>query len=69
MKWEFFRASAEPDGKAPCALTGRLLSLEEAMIGADIFFDDSHANVESARQHVATGHVPHGVRNLGKKQS
>jgi len=37
--------------------------------GADIFFDDSHANVESARQHVATGHVPHGVRNpkaLGK---
>lgn len=31
--------------------------------GADIFFDDSQANVESARQHVATGHVPHGVRN------
>jgi 5'-nucleotidase len=31
--------------------------------GADIFFDDSHVNVESARQHVATGHVPHGVRN------
>lgn len=26
--------------------------------GADIFFDDSHLNVESARQHVATGHVP-----------
>ena len=26
--------------------------------GADIFFDDSHTNVESARQHVATGHVP-----------
>jgi len=34
--------------------------------GADIFFDDSHANVESARRHVATGHVPHGVRNRGK---
>lgn len=32
MKWEFFRASTHPDGKAPCALTGRLLSLEEAMI-------------------------------------
>ena len=32
--------------------------------GADIFFDDSTANVESARRHVATGHVPHGVRNL-----
>jgi len=31
--------------------------------GADIFFDDSHANVESARMHVATGHVPRGVRN------
>jgi len=26
--------------------------------GADIFFDDSQLNVESARQHVATGHVP-----------
>ncbi len=32
--------------------------------GADIFFDDSRANVESARRHVATGHVPHGVSNL-----
>lgn len=31
--------------------------------GADIFFDDSHANVESARGYVAAGHVPHGVRN------
>ena len=32
--------------------------------GADIFFDDSHANVESARKHdVTSGHVPHGVRN------
>jgi 5'-nucleotidase len=35
--------------------------------GADIFFDDSHANVESARQHVATGHVPHGVSNIKKR--
>jgi len=34
--------------------------------GADIFFDDSHANVESARKHVTTGHVPHGVRNRKK---
>lgn len=32
--------------------------------GADVFFDDSAANVESARRHVATGHVPHGVQNL-----
>jgi 5'-nucleotidase len=31
--------------------------------GADIFFDDSHHNIESARQHVTTGHVPHGVSN------
>jgi len=31
--------------------------------GADIFFDDSHRNVENARRHVATGHVPHGVSN------
>lgn len=30
--------------------------------GADIFFDDSHANVESARRHVATGHVPRPAR-------
>ncbi len=30
---------------------------------ADIFFDDSHVNVESPRRHVATGHVPHGVAN------
>ena len=31
--------------------------------GADIFFDDSLHNTDSARQHVATGHVPHGVAN------
>ncbi len=31
--------------------------------GADIFFDDSLHNIDSARQHVATGHVPHGVSN------
>lgn len=31
--------------------------------GADIFFDDQQAHCESARQHVATGHVPHGVAN------
>lgn len=30
---------------------------------ADIFFDDSGANTESARRFVATGHVPHGVGN------
>jgi 5'-nucleotidase len=34
--------------------------------GADIFFDDSHANIESARSYVTAGHVPHGVRNRPK---
>jgi 5'-nucleotidase len=33
--------------------------------GADIFFDDQAKHCESARQHVATGHVPHGVANEG----
>lgn len=31
--------------------------------GADIFFDDSQHNIESARGLVAAGHVPHGVAN------
>ncbi len=32
--------------------------------GADIFFDDSHHNVASARAHaIASGHVPHGPLN------
>ncbi len=31
--------------------------------GADIFFDDSQHNIDSAREHVAAGHVPHGVSN------
>ncbi|RBC33809.1 5'-nucleotidase, partial [Xanthomonas oryzae pv. oryzae] len=32
-----------------------------------IFFDDSQHNIDSARQHqhVAAGHVPHGVANEG----
>lgn len=33
------------------------------VFGADIFFDDSLHNIDSARRHVATGHVPHGVSN------
>ena len=32
--------------------------------GADIFFDDSLVNVDSARRHVATGHVP-SPRSVG----
>ncbi|MFT3896266.1 MAG: 5'-nucleotidase [Thermomonas sp.] len=31
--------------------------------GADIFFDDSQHNIDSARRHVAAGHVPHGIAN------
>lgn len=31
--------------------------------GADIFFDDQQIHCESARDHVTTGHVPHGVAN------
>src|SRR3990172_4954209 len=30
----------------------------------DFFFDDQRGHVESARRHVATGHVPFGVTNL-----
>ena len=33
--------------------------------GADIFFDDSLHNIDSARQHVAAGLVPHGISNNG----
>ena len=31
--------------------------------GADIFFDDQSGHCESARRHVPTGHVPHGIAN------
>ena len=30
---------------------------------ADVFFDDQEGHCESARNHVATGHVPHGISN------
>jgi 5'-nucleotidase len=30
---------------------------------ADVFFDDQVGHCDSASQHVATGHVPHGVAN------
>jgi 5'-nucleotidase len=32
----------------------------------DFFFDDQRGHVESARQHVATGHVPFGIANRSK---
>ena len=31
--------------------------------GADIFFDDQQIHCDSAREHVATGHVPSGIQN------
>lgn len=31
--------------------------------GADVFFDDQKGHCTSASQHVATGHVPHGIAN------
>lgn len=31
--------------------------------GADVFFDDQKTHCDSAKGHVATGHVPHGVAN------
>ncbi|MFT5082276.1 MAG: 5'-nucleotidase [Lentisphaeria bacterium] len=31
--------------------------------GADVFFDDQQSHCDSARGHVATGHVPHGIAN------
>ena len=30
---------------------------------ADVFFDDQEGHCDSARNHVATGHVPHGISN------
>lgn len=36
------------------------------MFGADIFFDDQHDHCQSACEHVATAHVPHGVANEDK---
>jgi 5'-nucleotidase len=35
-----------------------------AAFGADIFFDDQQVHCDSAREHVATGHVPNGIRNI-----
>ncbi|MEM8561019.1 MAG: 5'-nucleotidase [Pseudomonadota bacterium] len=30
---------------------------------ADVFFDDQTSHCESAKEHIATGHVPHGIAN------
>ncbi|MBC6904891.1 5'-nucleotidase [Saccharophagus sp. K07] len=34
--------------------------------GADVFFDDQPFHCLSAKEHVATGHVPHGIANQVK---
>jgi 5'-nucleotidase len=34
-----------------------------AAFDADIYFDDQRVHCDAASQHVATGHVPHGVAN------
>mgnify|MGYP001827297302 FL=1 len=34
--------------------------------GADIFFDDQQVHIDSAKKHVASAHVPHGVVNAVK---
>jgi len=44
-------------------LGGKPKGLFLAAFGADIFFDDQRDHCDSAREHVATGHVPHGIRN------
>jgi 5'-nucleotidase len=31
--------------------------------GADVFFDDQRHHCEAAGNHVAAGHVPHGIAN------
>ncbi len=31
--------------------------------GADVFFDDQPLHCDAAKEHVATGHVPHGIAN------
>jgi len=31
--------------------------------GADVFFDDQQQHCDSAKEHVPTGHVPHGIAN------
>ena len=37
--------------------------------GADVFFDDQQGHCESASEHVAAGHVPHGISNTKKGPS
>ena len=36
---------------------------------ADVFFDDQTGNCRSAGEHVATGHVPHGIRNAEREEA
>ena len=34
---------------------------------ADIFFDDQQTHCQSSKQHVTTGHVPHGIMNTAQE--
>jgi 5'-nucleotidase len=45
------------------AETSSICYFARSSFGADIFFDDQARHCESARQHVATGYVPHGIVN------
>jgi 5'-nucleotidase len=37
--------------------------------GADVFFDDQQSHCQSAKHHVATGHVPNGIANQTPESS
>ncbi|MAR93361.1 MAG: 5'-nucleotidase [Pseudomonadota bacterium] len=37
--------------------------------GADVFFDDQEGHCTSASEHVAAGHVPHGIANPLQRES
>ena len=48
----------------PCFWEGKIRDAFLQAYDADVFFDDQQGHCESAREHVATGHVPHGIANL-----
>ena len=48
---------------AGAALESDVELIVKRAFDADVFFDDQEGHCESARNHVATGHVPHGVAN------
>jgi hypothetical protein len=40
-----------------------LIGAEKNIFGADFYFDDQTGHCENTSEHVATGHVPHGIIN------